>query len=304
MPLLIDPAIWPAHGTVFSHLVSDTSLRELHDFARAQGISERAFDMDHYDVPAHLYEQLVAAGAQPVSGGELTRRLQASGLRVPLKERPGKIRKTLLTRWESLAPGQSTLGEDLLDRWQESHRAYHNSAHLLEMLNHLDRLAEAELPRAVLLAAWLHDIVYEGHPGDDERASAALAREVLPQRGAATVGEAEAVAQLIEATAAHRAPAPTGALAEAGITNHQISLFFDADLAILAADEARYRRYTAGIRQEYAHVSDGDFRRGRAEVLTGLLERPTIFATDAARELFETGARANIARELAELTAS
>lgn len=102
MALLIDPARWPAHGTVFSHLISDSSLQELHSFARAQGISERAFDRDHYDVPAHLCPQLIDAGAQSVSGSELTRRLHASGLRVPLKERPEKIRKGLLVRWGHL----------------------------------------------------------------------------------------------------------------------------------------------------------------------------------------------------------
>ena len=47
MTVLIDPPAWPAHGTVFSHLVSDASLEELHAFARAAGLSERAFDRDH-----------------------------------------------------------------------------------------------------------------------------------------------------------------------------------------------------------------------------------------------------------------
>ena len=55
MSIYIDPPTWPAHGTVFSHLISDVSLAELHEFAAAAGISERAFDRDHYDVPAHQY---------------------------------------------------------------------------------------------------------------------------------------------------------------------------------------------------------------------------------------------------------
>ncbi|MGO2004190.1 DUF4031 domain-containing protein, partial [Arthrobacter rhombi] len=33
MAILIDPPLWPAHGTVFSHLVSDVSVEELHAFA-------------------------------------------------------------------------------------------------------------------------------------------------------------------------------------------------------------------------------------------------------------------------------
>lgn len=303
MVVLIDPPTWPAHGTVFSHLVSDVSLDELHTFATQHGVSGRAFDLDHYDVPAHLYDALVDGGAQPVSGSELTRRLVESGLRVPYKERPQKIRKTLLARWEVLAPGAGQLGEELLDCWQQPHRTYHNSAHLLEVLRHLQVIGEGKVPRAVLLAAWFHDAVYRGHPGADEAASAQCARKRLPHYGVTTPIEAEAVAQLVEATASHKTPVISQELSAADVTPHHVDLFFDADLAILAADEARYRRYAGGVRREYAHLPSAEFRRGRAAVLTGFLERPAIFSTVVARERFEVAARANIARELEELTA-
>ena len=85
--LLIDPPRWPAHGHLWSHLVSDASLSELHEFAGSVGIPPRGFDRDHYDVPEHRYAQLVEAGAQPVEGKELLRRLVASGLRVTGRER-------------------------------------------------------------------------------------------------------------------------------------------------------------------------------------------------------------------------
>ena len=85
--MLIDPALWPKHGTVWGHLVSDSSLAELHDFARRAGIPERGFDLDHYDYPVERYDELVALGAVPVSAGELVRRLRASGLRVPARDR-------------------------------------------------------------------------------------------------------------------------------------------------------------------------------------------------------------------------
>ena len=62
MTLFIDPPAWPAHGTLFSHLVSDGSLQELRLFARAAEIPDRALDLDHYDVPASRYDDLVAAG--------------------------------------------------------------------------------------------------------------------------------------------------------------------------------------------------------------------------------------------------
>ena len=87
MAILIDDAQWPAHGTVWAHLVSDSSLDELHAFAQACGINRRAFDRDHYDVPARMHAELVAAGAEHVSGHELVRRLIASGLRVRARDR-------------------------------------------------------------------------------------------------------------------------------------------------------------------------------------------------------------------------
>jgi len=82
MAVLIDTPMWPNHGTFWAHLVSDTSLDELHSFAAANGIPERAFDLDHYDVPSRSHDELVAAGAEPVTNRELVVRLRGSGLRV------------------------------------------------------------------------------------------------------------------------------------------------------------------------------------------------------------------------------
>ena len=47
MAILIDPPLWPAHGTLWSHLITDTALAELHSFAAHLGIPRRAFDLDH-----------------------------------------------------------------------------------------------------------------------------------------------------------------------------------------------------------------------------------------------------------------
>lgn len=85
--ILIDDPIWPAHGRLWAHLVSDTDLAELHAFAEANGIPARGFDLDHYDVPDDAHAALVAAGAVHVGGRELVRRLIASGLRVRARDR-------------------------------------------------------------------------------------------------------------------------------------------------------------------------------------------------------------------------
>lgn len=81
MTVLIDPPAWAAHGRLFSHLASDTSLEELHEVARRAGLPPQAFEGDHYDVPQERYADAVRAGAVPVPAGELARRLRDSGLR-------------------------------------------------------------------------------------------------------------------------------------------------------------------------------------------------------------------------------
>jgi hypothetical protein len=89
MTVLIDQPIWPAHDTLWAHLVSDHDLEELHTFARLAGIPRRGFDGDHYDVPAEKYDELVALGALPVTVRQLVTRLRDSGLRITQKEKRG-----------------------------------------------------------------------------------------------------------------------------------------------------------------------------------------------------------------------
>lgn len=85
--ILIDVPMWVNHGRRWGHVISDTSLDELHEFARRAGIPARGFDRDHYDFPEERLEDLVALGARLVSANELTRRLIASGLRVRARDR-------------------------------------------------------------------------------------------------------------------------------------------------------------------------------------------------------------------------
>ena len=317
MSIYIDPPTWPAHGTVFSHLISDASLAELHEFAAAAGISERAFDRDHYDVPAHLYDELVQAGAIELSGAQLTRTLIASGLRIPLKERPEKIRPRLLRAWEAAfaprlekAPATfqqqvAELGESLLQAWEQPHRAYHHSGHLSQMLTDLDHLyahrTQGSTPLLLVLAAWFHDAVYEGAPGEDERRSEQLAGaslEPLVTAGLLSEEELQMVSLLVRATATHELPESTEL--PAGYNPADIEFFLDADIAILAAEPARYRRYLRGVRSEYSHFDDEAFRTGRTSFLHSVLERERIFLSERARELWEEPARTNLCGELAE----
>ena len=179
-------------------------------------------------------------------------------------------------------PGGDELRDDLLRRWSEPHRRYHDCRHLAEVLAALPE----DAPRTVRLAAWYHDAVYDPTRDDNEEASARLAHEQLgAQLSDQDLAEIE---RLVLLTRTHD-PAPDDT---DGI------LLCDADLAILASTPERYDQYAADIRAEYAHVGAADFRRGRAAVLRHLLAHPRLFG---ARADWEQPARANVQRELRAL---
>ena len=81
MTILVDRPIWHFRGERWSHLVSDTSLEELHDFAASIGVPRRAFQGDHYDIPEYLLDAAIDAGAELVDPRVIVRRLRAAGLR-------------------------------------------------------------------------------------------------------------------------------------------------------------------------------------------------------------------------------
>ncbi|MCC3272085.1 DUF4031 domain-containing protein [Arthrobacter zhangbolii] len=285
--IYIDPPMWPAHNTLFSHLISDAGLGELHAFARAAGISPRAFDGDHYDVPQQRYDALVRRGAVPVTGGNLVRILIASGLRIPARDRPSALARPLMHRWNRLLPGAPDLGERLLEHWNEPHRRYHDRRHLLQVLEALDLLAGSGVPVPVALAAWFHDAVYSGAPGKDEEASARLAEALLPAAGVTAADTAEC-ARLVRLTAGHD-PRPGDRHGE---------LLADADLSVLARQPDRYRAYVTEVRAEYAHLSDQEFAAGRERVIRQFMAADPLFRTASGRKLWQEQARRNLRAEL------
>lgn len=77
----MDDAIWPWRGDRWAHLVSDTSIEELHEFSRLLGVRRLAFAGDHYDVSASDRERALQLGAEAVNSREIVRRLRSTGLR-------------------------------------------------------------------------------------------------------------------------------------------------------------------------------------------------------------------------------
>lgn len=190
-----------------------------------------------------------------------------------------------------------TVGERLLARWTEPDRHYHNARHLAEVLAHVDELAEeAHEPDLIRLAAWYHGAVFDAaerasyahRGGEDERASAALARLELGELGLPDRA-VDRVAELVTALERHSAPG-----------DDDCAVLCDADLAMLAAEPQRYKAYVAEIRAEYAHIPVEEFVRARIAILRRLQARPRLFATPMAHG-WEEPARQNVDAELQRL---
>jgi predicted metal-dependent HD superfamily phosphohydrolase len=193
----------------------------------------------------------------------------------------------LAERWP--LTGLAGVRDAMLAAYGDPSRGYHDTQHLTEVLDRLSELSGAGVPFepvVVGLAAWFHDAVYDGERDAEER-SAGWAEEAL-----AGTAYAEEVARLVRLTETHE-PEPDDDLGRA---------LCDADLAILAAAPERYASYVAGVRREYAHLSDADFSAGRAAVLHYLSGRDELFHTSYARAHWEPAARANLDRELTRLT--
>lgn len=81
MAIFVDAPTWAGHGRLWSHLISDVSYEELHEFAAGVGIPRQAFERDHYDVIAERFDDVIAAGATEVTSREIVAKLMAGGLR-------------------------------------------------------------------------------------------------------------------------------------------------------------------------------------------------------------------------------
>lgn len=215
---------------------------------------------------------------------------------------------TLRTRWHADVIALSSAadrdlvaaeGTDLLDRWLEDHRAYHDAVHLAEVLAALDELDEGgELPprdrHLAGLVAWYHDAVYDAdaEAGANEEASAVLAEERLTRLGLAPEDVAS-VARLIRESATH----------EMTTQDPATRAFHDADLWILAAPTERFDAYCHQVRLEYRMVPAEDFARGRTAVLAPFADRDRLYLTDHAHAHWTGRARVNLGREIDRLGA-
>jgi predicted metal-dependent HD superfamily phosphohydrolase len=210
--------------------------------------------------------------------------------------------KTWEWSWNALGraapPG---LQKQLLEAWSEPQRHYHALRHLRECLAlwsaWRDQCAH---PGEVAIALWFHDAVYEPRELGNEHKSASWAADSLSAAG--VDGETvQRVYDLVMDTC-HMAPPYSGSHVEA-VRGVDSDMLLDMDLAILGSPTARFETYSADVRREYPWVPTEQYRRERAAVLQGFLDRPRIFRSPPGFQAFETRARANLSSALRALRA-
>ncbi|MDO5726335.1 MAG: hypothetical protein Q4Q03_00245 [Bowdeniella nasicola] len=188
---------------------------------------------------------------------------------------------------------------DLIARWQEPQRYFHNLTHLIDILQRVDTLAaETHHPDCVRLAAWYHGAIfdtsnirhYKQAAGKDETGSADLARTQLTNL-AVPAAEVSRICDIITTLAGHSCS-----------DNIDAQALCDADLGSLAVEPQKYRTYRENVRREYEHVPLLDYLEARTAIIERFLARPHIFTTPMATQ-WEDAARENLAAELQRLQA-
>ena len=198
-------------------------------------------------------------------------------------------------RWSRLMgawgfePNSATF-DALLAAYSEKGRHYHTAEHVSACLRHLDRcLTTLEYPKEVEIALWFHDAIYKPLSSNNEKASADWAASFLLKHGA-TDAEVTRVHRLIMVTE-HNAPTQS----------NDEQVLVDIDLSILGADSVTYELFESGVRKEYKLVPFSIYRKKRAEILRGFLEREEIYKSGCFPAEMERRAKENLSGAIKKL---
>lgn len=184
--------------------------------------------------------------------------------------------------------GSEEVLKDLLSRYGEPHRAYHNLEHIVTMLDELEQLGDVGTIE-IRWAIWHHDSVYNPKAKDNEEQSATLSKNTAKKLGLPdTFGDRES--DLILSTK-HGKISP----------NHDNRILADLDLVIFGKSEKEFDAYEAAIQKEYEFVPRHDFCLDRSEILRSFLDRPSIYLTDYFRDKYKSAARKNLKRSIGQL---
>ncbi len=144
---------------------------------------------------------------------------------------------------------------EVLDCYRESHRYYHTTEHLLDVIVQLEKLKEFD--DELFLAAVYHDAVYDPKAPDNEEQSAEL---FLTHAKSSALSEKQKtdIKQFILDTKTHKT------------SSEKSQLLINADLNILDQPFAKLMEYERQIFKEYQFVDYKIYKPKRLEVLEQL----------------------------------
>jgi predicted metal-dependent HD superfamily phosphohydrolase len=199
-----------------------------------------------------------------------------------------------LTAFSKKEELKEQLWEEIVYRYSEQHRHYHNLSHIAFLFSLCDKyISRISTPAITGFAILYHDIVYDTFRPDNEEQSAEVAEMHLKQLNV-NASLIENVKTFILATKDHKLP-------DGYPLKNDLGLFLDFDIAILATSPDTYQAYSEKIRQEYLKYPDKVYKEGRKQALQKVMSSETIFITNDFIEAMEETARQNINREIGQL---
>ena len=181
--------------------------------------------------------------------------------------------------------------QDLIDRYNEKNRIYHNLDHIENMFDVLLKYkTKIKNFESVLYACCFHDVIYDTKCNNNEEKSSKYAIVLLKKIGidSDTINNTK---NLILATKNHTLLN----------NNFDEKIFIDSDLTILGAKRSRYIKYMKAVRKEYSWVSLNDYSKSRIKVLKKLLNKKSIYYTYELYSKYEIKARYNLEYEIHHL---
>lgn len=181
------------------------------------------------------------------------------------------------------------LFSNLINRYSDESRYYHNTTHIQKMLDFSMEFSDAIKEIETLqLAVFYHDIIYNSLSKKNEIDSAALAVQQLSE----TLFSAEKIKLMEQFILSTQKHFPLIA------NNSDLQYFLDFDLAILGTSQNTYMDYAEKIRKEYKWVPAFLYNSNRKKVLEHFLNRKEIYFTEAFRNKYESIARENMKYEI------
>jgi len=151
----------------------------------------------------------------------------------------------------------------ILDKWNESHRYYHNLDHLTDLISKINedfgnnKISKNDRDKLIITALF-HDVVYEPSRHDNEERSVDFFMKLCSEKYDIDIVE---IKQMILDTKKHVASTPLS------------QIFIDYDMGICSEGYDRLLEWESGIRMEYSHIDESDYKKNRLIFLESIIDK-------------------------------